>query len=204
MGRVGQAKFRVGAGGAPSRVPVPRHHFRHRPDLQQHRGMVAVDPRRGAPAQGPALLSPAGRERSTPSTSPTCPSRTCCPTPPGAPLRHPQVGELFALERRRQLPAAVPAAAALSIRPDVAEQEGRPQIRTASAMRRSSVSPTSSRGRRCCRRRGSRRLPRPLLLLLLLGQLLLALRDLLHQRPARLAVLLVVDGRAGIATARSR
>ena len=41
------------------------------------------------------------------------------PDASGAPLRHPQVGELFTLERRRQLPAPVPAAAALSSAADM-------------------------------------------------------------------------------------
>ena len=36
------------------------------------------------------------------------------PDASGQPLRHPQVGEMFAVARRRQLSAAVPAAAALS------------------------------------------------------------------------------------------
>src|SRR5206468_5966218 len=34
------------SGGAASPLPLPRRHFRHRPDLRQYRGMVAVDPRR--------------------------------------------------------------------------------------------------------------------------------------------------------------
>ena len=36
------------------------------------------------------------------------------PDASGQPLRHPQVGELFTLERGRQLSPAVPAAAALT------------------------------------------------------------------------------------------
>src|SRR5262249_51972930 len=48
---------------APPRLPVPRRDLRRRSDLLQYRGVVARDPRGGASAQGPAVLSPARRER---------------------------------------------------------------------------------------------------------------------------------------------
>ena len=50
-------------GGAAPAVSVPRRRLRHRSDLQQYRGMVRVDPRRGAAAQGSAVLSSVRRER---------------------------------------------------------------------------------------------------------------------------------------------
>src|SRR5882672_3262907 len=41
---------------------VPGRDLRYRSGVQQHRGVVAVDPRGSAAAQGPAVLSPARRE----------------------------------------------------------------------------------------------------------------------------------------------
>src|SRR5215469_18672323 len=43
-------------------LPLPRGHLRRRSRIRQYRGMVQLDSGRGAAAQGPALLSPAGRE----------------------------------------------------------------------------------------------------------------------------------------------
>ena len=56
------AKFSDRPGGAPPAVSVSRRDLRRRSGVQQHRGMVPVDPRRGAAAQGSALLPPARRE----------------------------------------------------------------------------------------------------------------------------------------------
>src|SRR6266481_8953106 len=44
------------ANRAPSDLFVPRRDFRYRSRIQQHRGMVAVDPGKCASSQGPAIL----------------------------------------------------------------------------------------------------------------------------------------------------
>src|SRR5690349_19250004 len=51
------------AGGQAPRVPVPRRHLRRGSGVREHRGMVRVDSARDPAEQGPAVLSPARRER---------------------------------------------------------------------------------------------------------------------------------------------
>src|SRR6476659_3628174 len=50
-------------GGAPSGLSIPGCDLRYRPELLQHRGVVSLHSPGGAAGQGPALLSPARRER---------------------------------------------------------------------------------------------------------------------------------------------
>src|SRR5690606_262920 len=64
-------------------ISFPRRHLRRRPHLLQHGGVVAGHPPRCPPAEGPALLSPARRER-------------------GDDLRRPPVGAEPAARRQRQ------------------------------------------------------------------------------------------------------
>src|SRR5689334_20427483 len=122
-------------GGAPPALPVSRHHFRHRPDLREHRGVVASNPRRGAPAQGPAVLPSPGRERRhgihrlrLRAEFAARQYRRAVAPPAGARDVRP--------ERRRHLSGALPAAPALKI---ASLPEKRPLGRAAVADFRSST-----------------------------------------------------------------
>ena len=97
MGSIRQAKFRVGQVVRHRVLPVPRHRFRYRPVFNNTEEWwqsipAEVRPRKDQPFYH--LLAENAQTEYIAYVS----EQNLLPDASGAPLRHPQVGEMFTLE----------------------------------------------------------------------------------------------------------